>query len=171
MKLSDEPLFTAGQVRARVRDLARKLEQHLPPQDVVALVVLKGGLHFGSDLLRELNLPLTVDFIRARSYDGTVSQGAVEFLVLPTADLRGKHVLVIEDVLDTGITAHAILGKVHALDPAAVSLCALFDKPARRATDVHADFAGFTVEDRFLVGYGMDYQERYRELPDVYTLE
>lgn len=171
MPLSKHPLFTRDEIRTKVSELAQQVDARLSGHEVVALIVLKGGLHFGSDLLRAMHLPVAVDFIRARSYDGTASRGHVEILLRPSLGIAGKHVLLIEDILDTGVTARAILDVVRAQEPTGISLCALFDKPARRAVDLTADFTGFTVEDRFLVGYGMDFEERFRELPEVYAFE
>ncbi len=171
MTRSDQPLFTAAQIRARVRELAAALSRELADQDIVALIVLKGALHFGSDLVRAITLPLAVDFVQAKSYQGTASTGKIEMLGRPTQDLRGKHVLIIEDILDTGVTARALIDFVEAAGARGVSFCALFDKPARRKVPVQATHSGFTVPDVFIVGYGMDHEERYRELPDVYTLD
>ena len=171
MALSDTPRFTAPQIAERVSELAVDLSRDLAGRDVVAIIVLKGGLHFGSDLIRRLTIPMTVDFIRAVSYQGAQSRGNVEFLVLPTVTLAGRDVLIVEDILDTGRTAQAILERVRAESPARVHLCTLFDKAARRAVALEPDYAGFRVGEAFLVGYGMDYDERYRELPEVYVLE
>ena len=170
MTRSENPLFTAAQIHARVGELAAALSRELANQDAVALIVLKGALHFGSDLVRAMTVPMAVDFVQARSYQGAVSAGRIEMLGKPTQDLSGKHVFIIEDILDTGVTARALIDFVKASDARGVSFCALFDKPARRKVPVQADHAGFPVDDVFIVGYGMDHEERYRELPDVYTL-
>ncbi len=170
MTRSEKPLFTAAQIRTRVAELAAALSRELRGQDVVSLIVLKGALHFGSDLVRAMTVPMAVDFVQARSYHGTVSTGKIEMLGRPTQDLNGKHVLIIEDILDTGVTARALIDFVEISGASRVSFCALFDKPARRKVPVHATHIGFPVDDVFIVGYGMDYEERYRELPDVYTL-
>ena len=169
MTRSEKPLFTAAQIRVCVNELAATLSRELAGRDVVALIVLKGAVHFGSDLVRAMTVPMAVDFVQARSYHGTTSGGSIEMLGRPTQDLRGKHVLIIEDILDTGVTARALIEFVQAAGASTVIFCALFDKPARRKTPIHADHTGFTVDDVFIVGYGMDYEERYRELPDVYT--
>jgi hypoxanthine phosphoribosyltransferase len=171
MTRSERPLFTAADLRSKVHALADAISRDLDDGGIVALIVLKGALHFGSDLLRALRISATVDFVQARSYNGTGSRGAVTMLARPTQELRGRRVLIIEDILDTGVTANALLDFVRAEGAADVRFCALFDKPSRRRVPVHADYLGFTVEDVFLVGYGMDYEEQYRELPDVYTLE
>jgi len=171
MKRSNTPLYTASRIRERVAGLAAQLSEDYQDREVIALIVLKGGLHFGSDLLRNLTIPVAVDFIRAKSYDGAASTGRVEFLIPPSLPLEGKHIVIIEDILDTGLTAHAILDRVHAENPASVAICSLFDKPECRKIDLNGDYIGFQLDRQFVVGYGMDYEERYRELPDVYVLE
>lgn len=171
MERNERPLYTAAQIRTRVDDLAAAISRDLRERDLVALVVLKGALHFGSDLLRALTIPAAIDFVQARSYNGTASNGTVTMLARPTQDLRGKHVLIVEDILDTGVTARALLDFVSGQGAAEVRFCALFNKPARRKQPVTADYTGFTVDDVFLVGYGMDFEERFRELPDVYVMD
>ena len=170
MRRSDHPIFSATEIHGRVHALAEAISADLSPHEIVALVVLKGAIHFGSDLLRALRVPVMVDFVQARSYRGTESRGGVTMLARPTQDLRGRRVLIIEDILDTGVTAKALLEFVHAEGAADVRFCALFDKPSRRKVPVQADYIGFTVEDVFIVGYGMDFEEKYRELPAVYVL-
>ena len=171
MRLSRKPLYTATQIRARVGELAADVSRDFAGRDVVAIIVLKGGLHFGSDLIRALTIPVAIDFVRAKSYDGTKSGGRIEFLTLPSLPLAGKHVLILEDILDTGLTAHGILEHVRSEHPASVSFCALFDKPVNRRVELKGTYTGFELRTQFVVGYGLDYEERYRELPDVYTLE
>jgi len=171
MKLSSSPLYTASQIQERVEVLAEKLSRDYAGRETIALIVLKGALHFGSDLLRKMTVPVSIDFIRAKSYKGAASTGRVEFLVPPSLPLKGKHVVIIEDILDTGLTANAILGRVNAAKPASVAICSLFDKPKCREVDLRGDYVGIELERQFVVGYGMDYEERYRELPDVYVLE
>ena len=171
MKPSKDPLYTASQIAREVANLAARISEDYRGRDIVALVVLKGALHFGSDLLRNLTIPAAVDFIRAKSYDGAASTGRVEFLISPSLSLNGKHIVILEDILDTGLTAHAILDRVHAETPASVAICSLFDKPKCREIDLVGDYIGFELDRQFVVGYGMDYEEQYRELPDVYVLD
>lgn len=171
MRPSEAPLFQAEAIARRVAELAGEINRDFKDRDTLLLPVLKGGIHFASDLMRQLDIPLRVDFIRARSYRGTESGGSVEFLVLPTETIEGRHVLLLEDIVDTGRTTHALLERLRAGAPASLSLCTLLDKPARRICEVHPHYVGFEIEDRFVVGYGMDYEERYRELPAIYVLE
>jgi len=170
MKLSSSPLYTASQIQGRVEVLAEKLSRDYAGRETIALIVLTGALHFGSDLLRKMTVPVSIDFIRAKSYKGAASTGRVEFLVPPSLPLEGKHVVIIEDILDTGLTASAIVDRIRAEDPASVAICSLFDKPKCRKIELSGDYIGIELERQFVVGYGMDYEERYRELPDVYVL-
>ncbi len=171
MKPSKDPLYTASQIERKVADLAARLSEDYRGREVVALIVLKGALHFGSDLLRNLTIPVAVDFVRAKSYEGAASTGNVKFLIPPSLPLSGKHVVIIEDILDTGLTARAILERVQADRPASVVFCSLFDKPAGLEVALYVEYIGFELGDAFIVVYGMDYEEQYRELPDVYVLE
>lgn len=171
MHLSDKPLIGADAIRARVRELGERISADYADKDLCVVVVLKGGLLFAADLLRTLSVPLSLEYIRAKSYDGDKSLGRVVLKVLPEQPLAGKHVLFVEDILDTGQTTAAVMGIAKDAGAASVALCVLLDKPSRRATNVHAEYVGFTIDDHFVVGYGLDYNERHRELPAIHTLE
>jgi len=158
-------------LQTRIEGLAVELSGRYQDLPVVVLVVLKGAVPFSVDLLRRLTMPLVVDYVRARSYAGTRSVGEVVFSHLPEEPLSGRHVLIVEDILDTGHTAERILEVVRAQHPASVALAVLLDKPARRLRPVEADFTGFIIEDHFVVGYGLDFNERYRELDAIYTMD
>ena len=134
------------------------------------VVVLKGAAWFGADLARHLPHDTTVEFIRAKSYAGDRSTGTVAFSMLAEAPLAGRNVLVVEDILDTGRTLSAVVERLGAQRPNSLRVCTLLDKPARRALEISADYVGFTIPDRFVVGYGLDYNEAYRALPAIYTL-
>jgi len=157
MRPSEEPLLSAEAIASRVADLGNAIAERYDGAPVVLLCVLKGGLFFTADLARTLPGRATVDFIRAKSYDGVESTGTVT--------------LVVEDILDTGRTATAILERIREENPASVALCTLLDKPSRRVVPIEADFVGFTIGEYFVVGYGLDHDERYRELPAVHVLE
>jgi hypoxanthine phosphoribosyltransferase len=132
--------------------------------------VLKGGICFTSDLLRALTIPVTVDFMRPKSYAGTGSRNRVDILAAPTESLTNRTVLLVEDILDTGRTTAVLLDWIAQRRPAAVRVATLLNKQARRVNDVRADYVGFEIDDQFVVGYGLDYNEKYRELPGVHTL-
>jgi len=171
MKLSGQPLLSEEAIARRVHELAEAVSGDHPEGPLLVLAVLKGSVHFASDLVRQLSVPVTLDFIRAKSYQGTHSGGSVELLVKPTAPIRDQQVLVVEDILDTGRTAAALVDWIEAQGPAGLKICTLVDKPSRRVTDIRADYVGFDIKDQFVVGYGMDYDEQYRELPAIYVLE
>lgn len=172
MRLSEKPLIEEGAIADAVARLGREISgRHAGRGELVLVVVLKGGTLFAADLMRRLDVPLSVEYIRAKSYDGTESLGDVNLPVLPEQPLAGKHLLVVEDILDTGRTTAAILKALAAQQPASLELCVLLDKPSRRVVPVEARYVGFTIDDHFVVGYGLDHDEHYRQLPAVYVLE
>ena len=172
MRLSDEPLIAEGDIQEAVARLAREIsERHRGCDELILVVVLKGGTLFAADLMRRIDVPLAIEYIRAKSYAGTDSQGDVLLPVLPEQPLRGKSLVVVEDILDTGRTTSAILKTLNEHAPKSLELCVLLDKPARRAVAVDAQYVGFTIENHFVVGYGLDYNEHYRQLPAIHTLD
>lgn len=171
MRISERPLLTAAQIRRRVAELAEHISRDYQGHEITVVTVLKGGAIFAADLIRQITVAVTLDFIRAKSYEGTLSRGVVEVMVFPEVSLAGKQVLLVEDILDTGRTASAILERLKVENPATMKVCALLDKPTRRVTPVPLDYRGFSIDDRFVVGYGLDYEERYRELPAIYLVE
>lgn len=168
--LNETPLIDSARLCARIGDMAEAMNRHYGAEPVLVLVVLKGAVPFSVDLLRQLKMPVVVDYIRAKSYAGTERGGEVVFSHLPEEPIHGRRVLILEDILDTGHTVERIMEVVRAQNPASVDLAVLLDKPSRRQRPVEADFTGFTIEDHFVVGYGLDYNERLRELGAIYTL-
>ncbi len=172
MRRSSRPFLSENQIQDAVTRLAGEIsERYRDCDNLVLVVVLKGGTVFASDLMRQIPLPVSVEYIRAKSYDGIDSLGDVLLPVLPEQPLRGKSVLVIEDILDTGRTTSAIMKTLSEHKPASLELCVLLDKPSRRVVPVDAHYIGITIEDRFVVGYGLDHDEQFRNLPEIYTLE
>lgn len=171
MRLSEQPLIMADAIQSRVGELGARITADYKGKELVVIVVLKGGLLFAADLLRTIRVPLSLEYIRAKSYDGDNSQGHVELKVLPEQSLTGKHVLFVEDILDTGRTTTTVLEVARKANAASIGLCVLLDKPSRRTTPVHADYTGFTIDDHFVVGYGLDYNERHRELSAIHVME
>lgn len=171
MHLVEEPLISAAAIDARVNELGAALSEAYGETPVTAIVVLKGGLFFAADLLRRVRAPVTVEFVRARSYQGAESGGRVEMLTLPDAPVTGAHVLIVEDIVDTGRTTRVLLDRFAAQRPASLALCALLDKPARRVVDIAPDYSGFTIADAFVVGYGLDLDGHYRNLPAVHVIQ
>jgi len=161
-------LILERRLRARVRALGRTIRRDYQGQPLVLVGVLKGAFVFMADLAREIGLPLTCDFLRVSSYgSGTETSGNVRLEFDVTQPVRGKHVLLVEDIVDTGLTASAILETLRSRKPASLRLCALLRKPARSRVSVRVDYLGFDIPDRFVVGYGLDYAGLYRNLPYV----
>lgn len=166
-----EPLLTADEIAARVRELGREISRDMKPAaDIVVVGVLKGSLVFMADLIRSLAPEVTCDFLRVSSYEGTESTGTVRFDFDLTQPITGKHVLIVEDIVDTGVTMHFLLEALQVRHPKSLKVVALLDKPARRKRDVPVHYKGFTIEDRFVIGYGLDLEGRYRNLPYIAAL-
>lgn len=165
-------LITREEIGRRVNQLAGELRGHYPGSYPLLIGILKGSFIFLADLARALDIPLEVDFVRLASYGaGTRSTGRIRMELEPSAALQGRHVLVVEDIVDTGHSLRFLLSYLEQRGPASLRVCALLDKPSRREVQVPLDYVGFTVPNLFLVGYGLDYAERYRHLPDVCALE
>ena len=166
-----ELVISERRLRAKTAALARRIEVDYRDRPPRLVVVLKGAAVFASDLMRCLGLPLTVDFIADASYGkDTRSSGQVALRGIERLDLAGRHVLVVDDILDTGLTSAAIFAHLRRLHPASLALCALLRKPAAGAPDLAAVYVGFDIADEFVVGWGMDHAEQYRNLRGVYRL-
>ena len=170
MKLGAEldVLFSEQQIAARVADLAREIEADHQEKELVLVGVLKGAFVFTSDLARKIDLPLAVDFIGLSSYgEATESSGVVKITSDLTRPIEGKHVLVVEDIVDTGLTMRYLLDNLSTRHPASVKICALLSKPARARTRIPIRYLGFEVPDRYVVGYGLDAGEKFRNVPFI----
>jgi hypoxanthine phosphoribosyltransferase len=166
-----EPLIAERDIRARVTALAREIDVDYRGKRLSLIVVLKGAVIFAADLMREIETPCTFDFVSAASYGaGTRSSGTIVLTGLDGLDIAGRDVLVIEDILDTGRTIAAILDALQQRGPASLALCALLRKPTAIALDLPVAYIGFDIPEEFVVGCGMDYAERYRNLRDIRRL-
>jgi hypoxanthine phosphoribosyltransferase len=166
-----EVLLSEEQIRAKVAELAGAVSREYAGKRLVMVAVLNGAAIFAADLLRALSIPAELEFVGLSSYGcSTVSCGEVELTKDVACELRGKHVLVVEDIVDTGRTLSALVECLKTRDPASIRVCALLDKPSRRETEFRPDFVGFTIPDRFVVGYGLDFAQAYRGLPYVAVL-
>lgn len=167
-----EPLISAEQLEERVASLAEEIRadyaQAALPLSVI--VVLKGACFFAIDLLKKLDLPCRMDFLQASSYSGTGSTGEVRLHSDITLPVAGTDVLLIEDIVDTGLTASWLAQHLASHRPASVRLCTLLNKPSARRIEVTIDYIGFTVPEAFVLGYGLDYDEGYRNLPAIFTV-
>jgi hypoxanthine phosphoribosyltransferase len=163
-----EVLFTPEQIRERVSQLGAQISRDYAGLNPLLVGVLKGVVFFIADLLRAIGIPVEVDFIAIASYSQEArDQGLVRLVKDLDVNLAGRHVLFVEDVIDTGLTLNYLLQSLQARHPASLEVCILFDKPARRLIDIPLKYKGFDLPDRFVVGYGLDYHERYRNLPFV----
>lgn len=165
-------LLTRQQISERVAELGRRLSEDYTGKDPVLVSVLKGAYIFMADLSRVITIPCSVDFMAVSSYGrGTESSGTVQIIKDLDTNIQNKHVIVVEDILDSGVTLSHLLGLLKKRRPASLRLVTLLDKPARRQALVEVDYRGFEVPDAFLVGYGLDYAEKYRNLPDICILK
>ena len=164
-------LLQARQIEARVAQIARDIDKHYDGEEFVLLVVLKGAVVFAADLMRQIRTPYQLEFARSRSYGDSTSPEQSPALIGPDPEkIRDRHVLVVDDILDTGATYHALRDQLLSDEALSVRGCFLLDKPARRGAEVKPDFFGFQVQDLFVVGYGLDHAERYRNLPHIAAL-
>ena len=165
-------LFTQEQIWRRAEELGQRISEDYADEKVVLIGTLKGAIPFMADLMKNISMDIEIDFVAASSYgSGTESSGEVILKHDITLDLEGKHVILVEDIIDTGNTIKALKAYLQKRGPKSVSICTLLDKPARRVVDVKGDYIGFVVEDLFIVGYGLDYDQKYRNLPYISYLE
>ena len=164
-------LFTEEQLAARVKELGAQITKDYAGKNLVIASVLRGSYIFMADLTRAIDLPLTVDFMAVSSYGaGTVSSGQVEIKKDLSDSIEGKDLLIVEDILDSGNTLYYLSDVLDARKPASIKICTLLDKPERRTKPIKADYMGFTIPDAFVVGYGLDYDGKYRNLPYIGVL-
>lgn len=165
-------LLTKEMIEQRVIELGRELTQKFEGSEPLFIGVLKGSYVFMADLMRHVDLKCSMDFMAVSSYgSGTTSSGAVKINKDLNEDISGRHIIIVEDILDSGVTLNYLCGYLQNRKPASITLVTLLDKPSRRKSPIKADFVGFEVPDEFVVGYGLDYAEKYRNLPFVGVLK
>ena len=173
-----EVLVSEEAIQARVRELGQRISEDYRGRNLTLVSVLKGSLPFMADLMRAIDVPVRIDLMEVSSYGGTSteSSGLVRILKDLSASIAGEDVLLVEDIIDTGLTLNYLIRYLRGKNPASLRICTLLDKPARRLVEIPVDYTGFTIEDRFVVGYGLDYGELYRNLrfvgvlrPEVYS--
>ncbi len=167
-----EELISEEQIRAKVAELGRLISADYAGQSVTLVSVLKGSLPFMADLMRAISIPVQIDLMEVSSYGGatTESSGLVRILKDLSSPISGRDVLIVEDIIDTGLTLNYLLRYLRGKNPRTLRICALLDKPARRLVEIPIDYRGFTIPDEFVVGYGLDYGEFYRNLPFIGVL-
>ena len=168
----DHILFSEEQLKARVREIAGQIDRDFAGKEPMLISVLRGSFIFMADLMRSITLPCTVDFMAVSSYGaGTTSSGQVKITKDLSESIEGRDIIVVEDILDSGNTLSYLLQILQARHPASMKLCTLLDKTDRRIKPVHVDYSGFSIPDEFVVGYGLDFAEKYRNLPYIGILK
>ena len=170
--VKEELLLTRAQIAARVKEMGKEISADYQGKDLMTICILKGAVVFFVDLIREISLPLTMDFMAISSYgSATKSSGVVRILKDLDKPVGGKDVLVIEDIVDSGMTLSFLRDNLISRGAKSLKIATLLDKPDRRRVPLHVDYCGFIIPDEFVVGYGLDYDERYRNLPDIGVLK
>ena len=167
-----EVIYSKNQIEKRVGELAEQIAKDYADKHPYVIVVLRGAFIFAADLIRQMNIPLTIDFIGIESYgNSNKSSGVVRITKDLEDNIESKHVLVVEDIVDSGRTLSYLLDNFASRRAASIKVATLFDRPDRREVDVKIDYKGFDIPDKFVLGYGMDYSQHYRDLPYVFTLD
>jgi hypoxanthine phosphoribosyltransferase len=162
-----KPLFSSKQIQIRVRELAEQISKDYDGKDLLAVGILKGAFMFFSDIIRLIKIPLTIDFIIASSYVKTETTGEVKIYYDIREEIENKDVLLFEDIVDTGITLNKIRERINAKRPKTLKVCTFLDKKGRRIVDVPLDYVGFRIPNEYVVGYGLDYENKFRNLPYI----
>ncbi len=166
-----EILVTQEEIQAKVVELGRRISEDYRGKDLLLVGLLRGAIVFLSDLMRAIDIPVRLDFIGISSYGASTESGAVRLVMDLESDIAGRHVLIVEDIVDTGKTLAYLVENLRARRPASLRICALLDKPERRQVPIQIDYVGFVIPDKFVVGYGLDFAEGYRNLPFVGVLK
>lgn len=168
----EEILYTKEKLHQVVERLGQDISRDYEGKDIILVSVLKGAFVFMADLVRSVTIPCALDFMAVSSYGaGTVSSGSVKIIKDLDTNIEGKHVIVVEDIIDSGVTLSRLIERLKARNPASLVVCTLLDKPERRKAHVDVQYTGITIPDAFVVGYGLDYNEKYRNLPDICVLK
>jgi hypoxanthine phosphoribosyltransferase len=166
------PVLSRAEIAQKIKSLAQRISEDYAQKEVVAVGVLKGGFIFLADLVRELAIPVQIDFVRLASYGSdTSSSGNIQLTKGIELDLRSRHVLVVEDIVDSGMTIAYLVDYLRQFHPESVKICALIDKTERREVEIPIDYVGHVVDNGFLVGYGLDFDDKYRALPEIFRLK
>jgi len=157
----------AERIAARVAELGSQINQDYAGKSVVVVGILKGSFMFMADLIRHLTIPVRLDFMGTKSYVGTTTSGQVQITKDLDKPIEGEHVLLVEDIIDTGLTLSYLKRNLEQRRPLTLKTIAFLDKPSQRRVDIHADYVGFEIENKFVIGYGLDFEQQYRQLPDL----
>lgn len=169
--MAQTTLFSREQIQVRVAEMAKQITTDLGESELIALCVLKGAVFFCTDLVRNMSVDVALDFIQISSYGNQKhSSGVVTILKEPQLDMRGKSVLIVEDIIDSGLSMREVFNYIESRGAAKVKTATFLDKPKARRVPFHADYVGFSIEPQFVVGYGLDFAEKYRNIPEVQVL-
>ncbi|MDY0095817.1 MAG: hypoxanthine phosphoribosyltransferase [Candidatus Vecturithrix sp.] len=164
----EEILISEEMIQKRVKELGKQISQDYEGKDPIMISILKGGVYFLTDLTRSITVPHTIDFMVVSSYgDSRETSGIVRLVKDLKEDIRHRHVLIVEDIIDSGLTLDYLMKSLQAREPRSLEICTLLSKPSRRKVDLHVKYLGYEISDRFVVGYGLDYQQYYRNLPFI----
>lgn len=167
-----EILCSEEQLQSKIKELGAAITKDYAGKDLLMVSILKGSVMVMADLMRAVDLPLQIDFMNVSSYGaGTETKGSVKILKDLDVDIKGKDLLIVEDILDSGVTLHNLINLLKQRQPNSIEICTLFSKPSRRQVEVYAKYMGYEIPDAFIVGYGLDYAEKYRNLPYVGILK
>jgi hypoxanthine phosphoribosyltransferase len=171
-KITKEVMISEQEIKDKVKELGKMITEDYKGKDLVVICVLKGAIMFVSDLIKEIKVPLAIDFMAVSSYgNSTKSSGVVKIIKDLDDSIEGKDVLIVEDIIDSGLTLAYLLDNLESRDPKSIEICTLLDKPTGRKTDVNTKYVGFEIKDEFVVGYGLDYAEKYRNVPHIFVLK
>lgn len=171
-RMFGRPIITQEQMRNRIRELGRQISTDYTGKDLVLVGVLKGAYAFFADLARAIRIPVRVDFIVVTSYGtGAKTSGKVKLVTELTEQIKNKDVLLVEDIVDSGLTVQYLMKALARRKPKSINVCTLLSKPERRVVDVHVQYIGFKIPDQYVIGYGLDYQQKYRNLPYLAVLD
>ena len=171
-RMFGRPIVTQEEMRTRIRELGKQIANDYAGKDLVLIGVLKGAYAFYADLARAIRIPMRVDFLIVTSYGGqSKTSGKVKVITELTEDIKGKDVLLVEDIVDSGLTVQYLIKTLSKLKPKSIKVCTLLSKPERRTIDVPLEYIGFKIHNKYVVGYGLDYQQKYRNLPYLAVLD
>ncbi len=172
LEQSRRVLFSRERIAAEIKRIGQEISRDFQGEEVMLVGVLKGSFLFVADLIREIEIPSVIDFVRLASYgSGTQTSGIIEFRKELEMPIRGRNVIIVEDIVDSGYTLECLYNKLLLQEPRSLKICTLIDKTARREVEINADYIGISMEDGFIIGYGLDHDEKYRNLPDIYLVE
>lgn len=168
----EKTLFTREEIQKRVEELGVKISEDYKDKNLLVVSLLRGSFVFAADLIREINVPVEIDFITTASYGhGEVSTGRVEIINDIRTDVKGKDILIVDDIIDSGYTLEKVKEVLESKNPNSIEICVMLDKPSRREVELKPSYVGFEIEDLFIVGYGLNYKDHYRNIPYIFSFE